>query len=108
MAPLVADAVLTWLERAVGRRTVVFCVDIKHSAWLTHQFKANGVAAEHVHANTVTAERDAIFAFRVARFKYSLTAYWRLTDWDLPTLSCIVPHTEPGAVPAVLARWPGG
>ena len=88
---LVGDVVSTWLARAGGRRTVVFASSISHSAGLANALRANGVAAEHVDANTPTAERTATFD----RFRRGVTQV--LTNctlasygFDLPELDCVV------------------
>jgi len=64
-APLVADIIKTWLQRASGRPTVAFCVDRTHAKHVEQQFLAAGVSAAYMDAFTKIDERDAI----VARFK---------------------------------------
>lgn len=58
---LVGDIVQHWMEHAGDRRTVVFCTSIKHSVAVCEAFLRQGVAAEHVDANTPNDEREAIF-----------------------------------------------
>lgn len=88
---LVGDIVQQWLERASGRRTVVFCVGIAHSVALTDAFQRAGVAAEHVDANTPTDEREAIFG-RFSRGETQVMCNCALASYgfDLPDLSCVV------------------
>ncbi len=88
---LVADVVQTWLERAGGRRTVVFATSIAHSVALSEAFQRAGVAAEHVDANTPTAERAQIFARFVAGQTQVLTnCFLAAYGFDLPVMSCVV------------------
>jgi len=57
---VVGDIVEEWLRHAEGKRTVVFCVSIEVSKLIAAQFKAAGVAAEHVDGEMDAAERDGI------------------------------------------------
>lgn len=88
---LVADIVATWLAKAGGRRTVVFATSIAHSVALSESFQRAGVAAEHVDANTPTAERAEIFArFISGRTQVLTNCYLASYGFDLPELSCVV------------------
>jgi DNA repair protein RadD len=59
---LVGDVVKTWLARGEGRPTFCFAVNVAHSKLIRDCFKAAGVAAEHMDANTSADDRKAIFA----------------------------------------------
>lgn len=59
-APLVADVVQTWLEKAKGLPTLCFGVDRAHADHLRQQFIAAGVKAEYMDANTSMEERESI------------------------------------------------
>ena len=59
---LVGDVVEHWLRHAQRRRTVMFAVDIAHSAHIVRELVKAGVKAEHLDGNTDQAERDAILA----------------------------------------------
>lgn len=88
---LVGDVVETWLARAGGRRTVVFASSITHSAGLAAAFRVHGVAAEHVDANTPTAERAAIFErFRDGTTQVLTNCTLASYGFDLPELDCVV------------------
>jgi DNA repair protein RadD len=88
---LVADVVGTWLERAGGRRTVVFATSIAHSVALSESFMRAGVAAEHVDANTPTAERAATFArFVAGQTQVLCNCFLAAYGFDLPPLACVV------------------
>jgi superfamily II DNA or RNA helicase len=88
---LVADIVGTWLERAGGRRTVVFCTSIAHSIALAESFQRAGVAAEHVDANTLMAERADIFArFTAGQTQVLCNCFLAAYGFDLPDLACVV------------------
>ena len=88
---LVGNIVTTWLSRAGGRRTVVFATTIAHSAALANEFKAHGVAAEHVDANTPTEERHDIFErFRSGDTQVLANCTLASYGFDLPELDCVI------------------
>jgi len=57
---ILADTVKQWLERAVDRPTIAFCVDRAHARHMQARFQACGVACEYIDANTEAGERVAI------------------------------------------------
>src|SRR5262249_2944810 len=59
-AKLVGDLLEHWLRLARGRRTVVFCVTVKHSLHVRDRFREAGILAEHIDGTTPIEERDAI------------------------------------------------
>jgi superfamily II DNA or RNA helicase len=59
---LVGNVVEHWMKHAAGVRTVAFAVCVEHSKRIVERFRAAGVAAEHLDANTPIVERDAILA----------------------------------------------
>jgi DNA repair protein RadD len=88
---LVGDVVSHWLQHAGGRRTVVFATSIEHSVALAAQFRAQGVAAEHVDAGTPQAERDGMFSrFRSGETQLLCNCFLASYGFDLPELDCIV------------------
>jgi DNA repair protein RadD len=59
-APLIADVVDTWLDRAVGRPTLCFAVDRAHAKHLQQKFIEAGVPAAYIDAYTDASERREI------------------------------------------------
>jgi DNA repair protein RadD len=57
---LVADVVVTWIERGQDRPTLVFAVDRVHAKHLQQKFIEAGVSAGYVDAYTETDERKEI------------------------------------------------
>jgi superfamily II DNA or RNA helicase len=51
-----------YLQRARGRKGVVFACNVAHSLDLRDRFRAAGVRIEHIDANTSRAERDHVLA----------------------------------------------
>jgi superfamily II DNA or RNA helicase len=88
---LVGDIVEHWLTHAASRRTVVFATTIPHSVALAQQFLTQGVAAEHVDANTPQAAREAIFErFSTGRTQVLTNCTLASIGFDLPALDCVV------------------
>jgi superfamily II DNA or RNA helicase len=57
---LVADVVLTWLDKAERRPTLLFAVNRAHAALLHEQFEKAGVTSAYVDAYTPREERTAL------------------------------------------------
>lgn len=90
-APLVGDIVTTWLEKAGGRRTIVFGITIAHSAALSAAFQRAGVAAEHVDARTPLEERNGIMArYKSGSTQVLTNCFLAAYGFDAPETACIV------------------
>jgi superfamily II DNA or RNA helicase len=90
-APLLADVVATWLQRAADRRTIVYAVSIAHAVALAEAFRREGVAAEHVDAGTPAPVRAATFdRFRCGETQVLTNCFLAAYGFDLPALSCVV------------------
>lgn len=63
---ITGDAVIHYQALAAGKRAVAFAVSIEHSKHVVAQFRAAGVAAEHVDGQMDHASRDAAIARFVA------------------------------------------
>lgn len=88
---LVGDVVEHWLKHAHDRRTVVFNVDIEHSAAVAARFILAGIHAEHVDANTDYKERAAIFKrFASGETRVLCNCTLASIGFDLPELDCVV------------------
>lgn len=88
-------AIDAWFKHAAHRKTVAFCVDVKHAHDLAEAFQAAGVKAVPISGNTPNDERRDI----LARFKHGkipvLTNCNLLTEgFDEPDIGCIL-HTRP-------------
>lgn len=88
---LVGDVVAHWQRRAEGRTTVVFAASVEHSRELCDAFRAAGVAAEHVDANTDPEARDAALT-RLARGEITVLCNMGICTegWDLPRCKCVI------------------
>lgn len=88
---LVGDVVDHWKRHAEGRTTVVFAASVEHSRDLCEAFRAAGVVADHVDANTEESERDAALT-RLARGESTVLCNMGICTegWDLPRCKCVV------------------
>jgi superfamily II DNA or RNA helicase len=57
---LIADAVATWKDKALGRPTLVFAVDRAHAAKLQREYNAAGIPAGYIDMYTELMEREEI------------------------------------------------
>lgn len=88
---LVGDVVEHWLRLAEGRTTVFFAASVEHSREVCEAFRAAGIAADHIDANTDPAERDAALA-RLSRGETKVLCNMGVCTegWDEPSCKCVV------------------
>lgn len=66
---ITGDAVAHWRKHANGMRTVVYCVNVKHSQHTAQYFCDSGIPAVHVDASTTEAElKDACEGLATGRY----------------------------------------
>lgn len=88
-AALVGNVVEQWLLRGIGRKTIVFAVNIAHSRHIVASFIAAGVAAAHVDGDTPVDERAAVLhKLRTGEITVISNVGLFTEGWDLPALSC--------------------
>jgi DNA repair protein RadD len=54
---IIADCVSQWRRYAAGKRTIGFAVTVQHSELMAEQFRAAGIPAAHIDANTPSPVR---------------------------------------------------
>jgi DNA repair protein RadD len=89
-APLIADIVQTWRERAEGRPTLCFAVDRAHAKHLHMQFETAGVASAYIDAHTPISDRKEIeqrFHNREVKVVCNVGCLTTGVDWDV---RCII------------------
>ena len=85
---LVAQA---WHERANGRPTIVFTVDMQHACDLAEAFADVGVRAAAIHGKTPGDERqDQLERLERGRLDVLCNCALLTEGWDCPPVSCIV------------------
>lgn len=90
-ANIFGDLVKAYREKASGRSAICFAVSIEHSLALRDNFRAHGIRAEHVEANTSQDERDAcIKRLRDGELDIICNVGILTTGVDIPFLGCII------------------
>lgn len=91
MSAIVPDVVEQWLKHARELSTVVFAATVEHSQKLVTEFRAAGIAAEHLDGTTSQAQRDAILE-RVDRglTRVLCNVGIAVEGLDIPRLKCCV------------------
>ena len=88
---LIGDIVDNWLEKAQGRPTIVFCVNVKHSIAVKEAFEKAGVSAEHLDARSSDEERaNAFDAMERGQITVLCNVALYQEGLDVPGVSCIV------------------
>lgn len=88
---LYGNIVTEWREHAGNARTLVFAVSVEHSLELRDAFRAGGVAAEHLDADTPLAERADILArLRAGDVRVVCNVGVLTEGFDEPSVSCVV------------------
>ncbi|AEH45366.1 type III restriction protein res subunit [Thermodesulfatator indicus DSM 15286] len=84
-------AVETWLELAKGRKTITFCVDVKHARDLAETFRAYGVEAQTVTGQTPLEERRAMLkAFARGEIPIITNCQVLTEGFDDPAVDCLL------------------
>lgn len=88
---ITGDAIREYNRRCNGKRAVVFAVSIKHSMDIVEQFRAAGIAAEHVDGESHAEYRDAaIERFRVGRTQVLSNVELFGEGFDLPAMEAAI------------------
>jgi superfamily II DNA or RNA helicase len=90
-AKLTGDIVEHWKKLASNRPTVCFCVNVEHSRHVAEQFRAAGVRAEHVDADTPDDIRDQLWE-GLAEFRVQVICSVGVISygWDVPPVSAAI------------------
>jgi ATP-dependent helicase IRC3 len=88
-------AVKSWGEYAYGRKTIAFCVDVKHAHSLADTFRRHGIRSESIHGGLPSDERKRILKDFSSGKITVLTNCNILTEgFDEPSVSCVL-HCRP-------------
>lgn len=84
------DVVETWKKHALGKKTVVFCVDVAHSEAVAEGYRVAGYAAEHLDGESSTLERsEALERFRTGETKILVNCALFTEGLDIPDIECV-------------------
>lgn len=88
---LVADIVSTWQRLGEDRQTLAFAVNIAHSKHICEQFKAAGIAAEHIDAHTDQMQRYyTVRDFKTGKIRVLVNVGILDKGFDYPGASCLI------------------
>ena len=88
---LIGDIVNHWRSHGQDARTLCFAASVAHSLHIVAQFRAAGIAAEHLDGETPAAERDAILARLRSGETRIVSNFNVLTEgFDAPEVGCII------------------
>jgi superfamily II DNA or RNA helicase len=88
---VIGDVVAHYTKHCPDRKAVVFCVNVKHSVSQAEEFIKAGVVAEHVDADTPSAQRDAIFErFRKGETRVLCNCFLASYGLDIPDMGAVI------------------
>jgi superfamily II DNA or RNA helicase len=88
---LIGDIVKHWFKHANGTPTVVFASNIAHSKHIVEQFRAAGVAAEHIDCFHDTDERRAVLKrFETGETTVISNSALLAEGWDAPFCQTLI------------------
>lgn len=94
---ITGSVVREYMKVAMGKRAVVFCVSVKHSAHVVDEFNKRGIPAVHVDGDTKIGERDmAIKRFESGEIKVLSNVDLFGEGFDLPNIevACLLRPTQ--------------
>ncbi len=88
---LIGDIVQNWLKLAENRKTLVFCVNVKHAIAVCEAFQDAGIKAAHLNARSSDDERQDVFD-KMERGDITVLCNVLLyvEGLDVPSIGCIV------------------
>lgn len=106
---VINDKVVTeWIERAEGRKTVVFCSTIKHAEDLLESFVEHDIGAKLVTGDTPKDERaETLHELAYGDLQVVVNVSVLTEGFDAPAVSCIVltrPCSQKGTMVQMIGR----
>ena len=90
MVKFVADIVKTYIDKAMGRRGIVFAVSVAHSKLIRDAFMAAGIEARHIDGTMPKEQRKTIIEMHQAGYFPILTNCMLLSEgYDDPQVSYV-------------------
>ncbi len=100
---IAGDLVASWQQFADNQPTVLFNSRVAHSVDAVSAFKASGIAAAHIDADTPDAERDRTFDLLESGDIKVVSNVGTIKEGvDLPFLGCVQYYMDPGGRTAFL------
>lgn len=85
------DVIKHWREKAEGKRTIVYCVSVKHSKTTAEMFKNDGIVAAHIDGATPKTEREKIIeGYRSGHITVICNCDILSEGFDVPDCECVI------------------
>lgn len=95
---VMGDLIETWRKYALGKKTVVFAIDVAHSKEIAQAYKDAGISAEHLDGETSSDERASVMArFRSGETLILCNCGIVSEGFDVPSIEviqCVRPTTS--------------
>lgn len=87
---VMGDLIETWKKHALGKKTVVFTIDVAHSKATAQAYIEAGIPAEHLDGETPTNERKSILErFRTGETLILTNCGIVSEGFDVPDIECV-------------------
>lgn len=99
--PVIYDGVIDqWKKYALGKKTIVFNVNIDHTEKTTQRFLKEGIPSECITSKTPAKERERILnAFSSGAFPVLNNCGILTTGYDEPSIECVVVNRATKSLP---------
>ncbi len=88
---VIGDVVQSYINHALGRKTICYCINVEHSVHLADTFNDRGVRAAHLDGNTYSTERaDIIEQFRRGEIDVLCNVELFGEGFDVPDMDCVI------------------
>ena len=88
---VMGDVVQSYIDQALGRKAICYCVNIEHSKHLADSFNARNVRAAHLDCETSALERaDIIERFRCGEIDVLCNVELFGEGFDVPDMDCVI------------------
>ncbi|WP_455475315.1 DEAD/DEAH box helicase [Bartonella sp. B17] len=86
---ITGDVVSHYKRFAMGKRTIIFCVSIKHSQSVVAEFRQAGIKAEHIDGDSPNRDQ-LINDFRLGKITVLSSVDLISEGFDLPSIECAI------------------
>lgn len=84
------DAINEYKKHSMGKRNIVFCVNIEHSKHVAQEFNLAGIPAEHIDGSTdKNIRKKCIDDFKLGKIKVLTSVDLLTTGFDVPSIEVV-------------------
>ncbi|MBC7654368.1 MAG: DEAD/DEAH box helicase, partial [Oligoflexus sp.] len=102
--PKLYDGVIEeWKKHANGLKTLIFCINIKHTISTYYAFVNAGISCEYLTSKTISEDRKRILAaYKSGSFLVLINCGILTTGYDEPSIQCVVMNRATKSLPLFL------